>query len=411
MIFDRISLVKAYAGLKIVQLNDGAIKDILFNKTAHYGTKTILRFKTLADLAAFINENYPYQYFDINCQCGITQNEAIWRPLSFNLTLPNNRYATFVNNLRGDFESAQEADLNKLSVDACKAIFKTEAQLTRLKGTYACMEYIQNQNLYVDPCNYVEIIRNDAYFELMQKLYPLSKHPDITATQLFEMPEPFEVAQVPIPELNITTTTTTTTTTAAPTTTTTTTAAPTTTTTTTTVAPVAPTTTTTTTAAANSPGPSNLVHATQNYIDANGNQSSYWDYNAVDANGDFVHDNAAIVNSYENPALGNMNGGQDQRLRSATGINGNFNVGDDIERWYPSSGWTSMSSWVMGPQYRGVYEDTTGKYSSANENWIVRVDNTGVLVEFIPFSQVVTTTTTTTTTTAAPSSQTGPSSY
>ena len=195
MIFDRISLVKAYAGLKVVQLNDGLVKDILFNRTAFYGTKTIIRFKTLADFAAYINENFPYQYFDIDCQCGITKNEAIWRCLSFNLTLENNRYATFVNNLRGDFESAQEAQLNKLSVDACKGIFRTENQLLRLKGSYACMEYIQNQNLYVDPCNYVEIIRNAAYFELMQELYPLSKHPDLTTTALFEMADPFEVVQ------------------------------------------------------------------------------------------------------------------------------------------------------------------------------------------------------------------------
>ena len=62
MVFDRISLVKAYGALKIVELNDGAVKDILFNKTSYYGTKTIDRFDRLSDLAAFINENYPYQY-------------------------------------------------------------------------------------------------------------------------------------------------------------------------------------------------------------------------------------------------------------------------------------------------------------------------------------------------------------
>ena len=44
MIFDRISLVKSYAGLKVVELNDGKVKDILFNKTAYYGTKTVRRF-------------------------------------------------------------------------------------------------------------------------------------------------------------------------------------------------------------------------------------------------------------------------------------------------------------------------------------------------------------------------------
>ena len=62
MIFDRISLVKSYAGLKVVELNDGKVKDILFNKTAYYGTKTVRRFNTLKDLGDFIDKNYPYHY-------------------------------------------------------------------------------------------------------------------------------------------------------------------------------------------------------------------------------------------------------------------------------------------------------------------------------------------------------------
>ena len=49
MIFDRISLVIAYTSLKVVELNEAPVKDILFNKTAYYGTKTIERFKTLND--------------------------------------------------------------------------------------------------------------------------------------------------------------------------------------------------------------------------------------------------------------------------------------------------------------------------------------------------------------------------
>ena len=39
MLFDRISLVKAYAALRIVENNDGPVNSILFNRTAHYGTK------------------------------------------------------------------------------------------------------------------------------------------------------------------------------------------------------------------------------------------------------------------------------------------------------------------------------------------------------------------------------------
>ena len=201
MVFDRISLVRSYAALKIVELNDGAVKDILFNKTAYYGTKTILRFKTLADLAAFINENYPYQYFDPNCQCAVTSKDAIWTPLSFNLTLPKGRYASFVNNLRGDFESAQEKRLNSMSVRACQSIFKTNSELVRLKGEYSCFGYVVNQQQYVSPCEYVELITNAAYRRLVEVLYPTAQHPDLPAFQLLDNVTEETIATVPIPEL------------------------------------------------------------------------------------------------------------------------------------------------------------------------------------------------------------------
>ena len=219
MIFDRISLVKSYAALKVVELNDGAVKDILFNKTAYYGTKTIIRFKTLQDLADFINKNYPFQYFDPKCQCAVTGNDAIWTPLSFNLTLPNGKYASFVNNLRQEFESAQEKRLNPMSVKACTSIFTKNAELVSLKKNYSCFEYVINQNQYVAPCEYVELITNEAYRRLVGELYPLSKNKDLTTYSILEVEDPIDVLpQVEIPELIITTTTTT----AAPTTTTTT---------------------------------------------------------------------------------------------------------------------------------------------------------------------------------------------
>lgn len=208
MVFDRISLVKAYGALKIVELNDGAVKDILFNKTSYYGTKTIDRFDRLSDLAAFINENYPYQYFDPSCQCAVTELDAIWMPLSFNLTLPTDRYATFVNNMRGDFESAQGSRLNKISVDACQGIFKTAAELQRLKQDYSCFAYMINQNQYVNDCEYVELIVNGAYTALVTQYYPLSRHADLQTQQLLVNPEPLDSANesAPIPELIITTT-------------------------------------------------------------------------------------------------------------------------------------------------------------------------------------------------------------
>jgi hypothetical protein len=192
MIFDRISLVIAYTSLKVVELNEAPVKDILFNKTAYYGTKTIERFKTLNDLKDFINKNYPYQHFDLNCQCATSGNEAIWTPLSFNVVLPKKRYATFVNNMRGEFESAQEIKLNSLSVKACADIFKLNARLITLKKKYSCFEYVINQNFYVSPCEYVDLIINDEYKELITKLYPKSKHPDLGAMKILKTPEPFQ---------------------------------------------------------------------------------------------------------------------------------------------------------------------------------------------------------------------------
>lgn len=149
----------------------------------------------------------------------MTGNDAIWTPLSFNLTLSNNRYATFVNNLRGDFESAQENKLNSTSVKACKSIFANNAELKSLKGSYSCFEYVINQNQYVAPCEYVELITNEAYRRLVGELYPLSKNRDLVTYAILDVEDPADVLpQVEIPELIITTTTTT----AAPTTTTTT---------------------------------------------------------------------------------------------------------------------------------------------------------------------------------------------
>ncbi len=203
MVFDRISLVRSYAALKVVELNDGAVKDILFNKTAFYGTKTIIRFKTLKDLADFINKNYPFQYFDPNCQCAVTKKDAIWTPLSFNLTLPGGRYASFVNNLRQEFESAQEKRLNPTSVKACSEIFKTNLELMRLKSEYSCFGYVMNQQQYVNPCEYVELITNEAYEKLVNVIYPVATHPDLPEFQLLIETFDEEPAAPAIPSLNL----------------------------------------------------------------------------------------------------------------------------------------------------------------------------------------------------------------
>lgn len=184
MIFDRISLVSAYKALKYVNDNDGRVTEILFNRQAYYGTKTNQRFKDLADLKAFIGSEYGYQYFDPNCDCG-TGNESIWNLLSFNVFLKDittqteSRYAVFVNNLRQDFESGKQLYLNDMSIKKIQSVFEGNSRLVFLKENYVCESYIQRQGEYVNPCDYIEIVSNDFYKELITQHYYLTQNYDI----------------------------------------------------------------------------------------------------------------------------------------------------------------------------------------------------------------------------------------
>ncbi len=180
MIFDRISLLSSYGALKTAQNNEGRISHILFNRTAFYGTKTNIRFKSVQELAQYIQNEYAFQIFDPNCVCG-TCNESIWRLLSFVVELPGRRYVTFVNNLRGGFESAEGARLNKKTVDVIAKDFAKDLRLDTIKNNYECYGYIQNQGRYVTPCEYVDMITNAYYDELIKgyfetrNLFGLSK--------------------------------------------------------------------------------------------------------------------------------------------------------------------------------------------------------------------------------------------
>lgn len=181
MIFDRISLVRAYAALKIVDLGDGKVGDILFNKTAYYGTKTAFKFKDLKELADYINEQYPYQYFNDTCVCATSENESIWTLLSFTVNLDGQRYVTFVNSLRGEFESAQGDLINIKSKQALAKVFKVNQDLSNMKANYSCFAYIQNQLDYVGPCGYIEIITNLAYDNLLKTYHKTKNLPDLRA--------------------------------------------------------------------------------------------------------------------------------------------------------------------------------------------------------------------------------------
>lgn len=184
MIFDRISLVGAYKALKYVNDNDGRVADILFNKHAFYGTKTHQRFKSLADLKAFISLEFGYSHFDPNCDCG-TGIENIWNLLSFSVfikdinTQQESKYAIFVNNIRQDFESGKTHFLNPLSVKKITEVFNGNERLSFLKENYVCESYIQAQGNYVDPCDYIEIVSNDFYTELITRHYYQTQNYDI----------------------------------------------------------------------------------------------------------------------------------------------------------------------------------------------------------------------------------------
>jgi hypothetical protein len=180
MIFDRISILSSYGALKAAQNNEGKISHILFNRTAFYGTKTNIRFKSVQELAVYIQNEFSFQIFDPNCVCG-TCNESIWKLLSFVVELPGRRYITFVNNLRGGFESAEGAILNKKTIDIIAKDFAKDRRLGLIKDNYECHGYIQNQGRYVTPCEYVDMITNSYYDELIKEymktrnLFGLSK--------------------------------------------------------------------------------------------------------------------------------------------------------------------------------------------------------------------------------------------
>lgn len=195
MVFDRITLIDAYNTLKLSQDNDGDVRNILFNKTTKYGSKTVPRFRDLKHLRDFINETYPYVLFN-ECSCA-TKNEGIWSLLAFevysrpedldkDIIEENNKrrdikvqraskHATFVNNMRRDYESQKKTFQNKIDVKKTDITFKKNIDLNRLFNDYVCFPYIENQGKYVDPCEYVEIIRNESYTFIIENYYKLTR--------------------------------------------------------------------------------------------------------------------------------------------------------------------------------------------------------------------------------------------
>jgi len=182
MVFDRISLIKIYDTLKIVEDNDSPVSNILLNRTSEYGTKTVPRFRTLADLKVFIEDNYPFQFLDPDCDCG-TDNEGLYSILAFTVYFEEKKHALFVNNMRAEFESQKTKELNNISVKKVDELFKVDNILKQLKASYVCFPYIQNPSGYTNPCEYIEIIKNIQYETLINTYYRATKRLDFPKTK------------------------------------------------------------------------------------------------------------------------------------------------------------------------------------------------------------------------------------
>lgn len=182
MVFDRISLIAIYDTLKIVDDNDGPVSDILLNRNTVYGTRTVPRFKTIADLKLFIEDKYPYQVWNPDCDCA-TSNECIYRILTFTVYVAGKRHAIFVNNIREGFESQKELHLNEISVKKVHKLFQANLQLELLKATYVCFPYIEHPGDYTNPCDYIEILKNKAYETLINIEYKKTKRLDFPKSE------------------------------------------------------------------------------------------------------------------------------------------------------------------------------------------------------------------------------------
>jgi len=206
MVFDRITLINAYNALKTYQDNNGVIRNILFNRTTRYGTKTAPRFKDLMALKSFINEKYPF--IISNQALCLTKDESIWTLLAFevysrpedldkNIVQENNRrhviqlkpiskHATFVNNIRGGYESQKKSNQDSLSINKINKVFQKDKELEILFRDYICTPYIENTLNFIEGPAYIESKKNESYNKLIEIHYKETKTKEFpTRTTLF----------------------------------------------------------------------------------------------------------------------------------------------------------------------------------------------------------------------------------
>ena len=161
MVADRISLIDIRNALEVVEENNGKISSIMLNRSSHYGTKSVPRFDTFQDLKTFIEEMHRYMVPD-KCSCH-TKNEGIYTLLNFTFTKEEND--VFINNLESGFESAKLDQMNEITFKRLSRLNALNGKLRQLMLTYTCFPYIEFG--YID-CDYIEIIKNDAYYEMIE---------------------------------------------------------------------------------------------------------------------------------------------------------------------------------------------------------------------------------------------------
>ena len=161
MVADRISLVDIRDALQVVEENNGKISSIMLNRSSHYGTKSVPRFNTLQDLKKFIDEMYPYLVPD-ECSCH-TKNEGLYTLLNFTFTKGTND--VFMNNLERGFQTSKRDQINDITFKRLSRLNNLNGMLRQFMLTYTCFPYIEFG--YID-CDYIEIIKNEAYHQMIE---------------------------------------------------------------------------------------------------------------------------------------------------------------------------------------------------------------------------------------------------
>lgn len=181
MVFDRVTLINIYDVLKSINENENRVSSILVNHTSKYGTKTLPKFTNVAQLKGFINENYKFITIDGTKTC-ITCNEGIFTLLRFSI-VDGNDSSIVVSNVRNEYVVPKGEKINRISKKILRELSSNTTKLISIFNSYACFPYIQNQLNYIDnvPYEYIEVIRNAQYSNLIDNYYLKTKRSDFSA--------------------------------------------------------------------------------------------------------------------------------------------------------------------------------------------------------------------------------------